>query len=422
VVEYWLKLLQLDLEMSFAESKDVMSIVEGVLLHALWPVVMGDTLLRSPGSDASVKPIHPDVDAERTVLPRYTYEQAMSLYGSDKPDTRFDSQIHRVESWIPSELKKMLTSLEDPIVEMMKIDMLGADPRTSGAFVSNFLDAPSSATYVNNPAGMPGVAVYDPSRVLSGLASFGHEGAAEVEKLLSPAVGDIIIVQTRPRAPFTGGSTPLGNMRRDIHQSAIAQGLTAAPTGYEALWVTDFPLFSPLTDADPGQGGDAGICSTHHPFTAPKPHQDLSQLFTNPLEVIGDHFDLVINGVEVGGGSRRIHTADMQELIFRDVLKMKPDRIEDFRHLLNALDAGCPPHAGFAFGWDRLMALLTGRSSVRDVIAFPKYTDGEDKFVGSPSPLTRDQLSTYHLQVLDDVRAEATLPQISATASAGHGA
>ena len=107
----------------------------------------------------------------------------------------------------------------------------------------------------------------------------------------------------------------------------------------------------------------------------------------------------MINGVEVGGGSRRIHDAKLQEMILRDVLKMPKDRVEDFRHLLNALEAGCPPHAGFAIGFDRLMTILTRQTSVRDVIAFPKWGDGEDRMVGAPAKMTKEQLKTYHLGV-----------------------
>lgn len=327
------------------------------------------------------------------------YTAAMASYGSDKPDLRFKSKIHPANGWFSSSVISRLSTLENPLVDVMKVEMEGTSPSEAGAFVRSFLDNPTSATYTSNPAGMPGVAVYDSSKPLRGLASFEHEGAAKIEAILKPEPGDILIVQTRPRRKFSGGSTPLGNMRRDIHAAAVQQGLVKSPAeGFTLLWVVDFPLFSPLEENDPGQGGNAEFCSTHHPFTAPKPGQDLSNLITKPLDVIGDHYDLVINGVEVGGGSRRIHTADMQEMVFRDVLKMKPERIEDFRHLLNALGSGCPPHAGFALGFDRLIALMTGTQSVRDVIAFPKTADGEDKFAGSPSPLTPEQLATYHLK------------------------
>ena len=210
------------------------------------------------------------------------------------------------------------------------------------------------------------------------------------------------MVQTRHRRPFAGGSTVLGQIRQRIHEFAVKQNLIAPPTSDSILWVVDFPLFSPIESDSPGQGGSAGICSTHHPFTAPKPGQDLQKLLSSPLEILGDHYDLVVNGVEVGGGSRRIHHARMQELIFRDVLKIRPERVEDFRHLLNVLEAGCPPHAGFALGFDRLVAILTDAASVRDVIAFPKYQHGRDLFVGSPSQMSDEQLDTYHLNLRQD--------------------
>lgn len=382
--------------MGFAGSAQVMKVVEDLVLHAIWPSIPKLSAIKVSDSEASAD--FPGRDA--LAFPKFTYQEIMTRYGSDKPDIRLGSEIRRVEEWLPPNVKGMLTSLEDPVLEMIKIDMQGTDPAKSDKFVREFLDSPSKAKYANDEARIPGVAVYNPLMPLRGLASFGHEGAAKVEEELMPEPGDILVVYTRSDAPFSGGSTTLGELRRDLYQSAISQELIPAPGGFAALWVTDFPLFSPIEETEPGQGGSAGICSTHHPFTAPKQGQDLSLLLSDPLSVIGDHYDLVINGVEVGGGSRRIHNADVQEFIFRDVLKMKSERVEDFRHLLNALRAGCPPHAGFALGFDRLVAMLTNKDSVRDVIAFPKYADGEDKFAGSPSQLTPEQLATYHLAVV----------------------
>lgn len=397
---------QLDLEMSFAGAEEVMAVVEDIVRNFVWPNV--PNVLPLKNADSTGDSSQSDVSR----FPRLSYEDVMTRYGSDKPDTRLGSEIHRVDEWLPENVKGMLTSLQRPIVEMLKIEMQGADPSASTKFIRAFLDAPTSAVYSNNPAGMPGISVYDTSKPLRGLASFGHEAASQVEETFEPEPGDIFIIQTRARAPFAGGSTVLGNLRRDVLQSAISQGLISAPTGFAGLWVVDFPLFSPTEETEPGQGGLAGLCSTHHPFTAPKKGQDLSLLVTDPFKIIGDHYDLVINGVEVGGGSRRIHVADMQEFILRDVLKLRAERLEDFRHLLNALTHGCPPHAGFALGFDRLMAMLTDRASVRDVIAFPKYADGEDKFVKSPSLLTAEQLATYHLAISDTVEA-GTPPPVS---------
>lgn len=391
-----------------------MHVVEGLVLEGIWPWVRGKPFHTTP-RDESNETI--TKKQSWNTLPRHKYEYLMSRYGSDKPDLRLQSKIYRVEKILPDNLKKMLTSLEDPIAEIIKVEMNGQDPETSSRFVSSFLDASSSESYRTNPDGMPGVTIFDPRKPLNGLASFEHEAADRVEEMLKPEAGDILIVQTRTNKPLTGGSTSLGNLRKDINQSAIAQGLKPAPSGHSAFWVVDFPLFSPSNDAEPGQQGTAGLCSTHHPFTAPKPGQDLSKLFTEPLSVIGDHYDLVIDGVEVGGGSRRIHSAKLQETIFRDVLQMPPERVEDFRHLLKALDAGCPPHAGFALGFDRLLTLLTDGSSVRDVIAFPKSASGEDKFVGAPSELSPEQLSTYSLKIADDVGIEVPTSHLNQRAS-----
>ena len=158
-------------------------------------------------------------------------------------------------------------------------------------------------------------------------------------------------------------------------------------------------MFSPTNDADPGQGGSAGILSTHHPFTAPKTPADVDLLLSDPLQVKADHYDLVVNGIELGGGSRRIHSAKMQEYIMRETLKMSSARMSDFAHLIEVLSAGCPPHAGMALGFDRLIAVMLGKESVRDVIAFPKSGKGEDGLVKSPTRMTEEQLATYHLRL-----------------------
>jgi aspartyl-tRNA synthetase len=390
--------------MAFAGSTDVMKTVEDLLFGAVWPNVPGIASLQIPTSTSLSGNEGLVSDRKRLAFPQLTYNAAMSRYGSDKPDTRLGSEIRRVDSWLPSGVKGMITSLDDPVVEMMKIDMQGTEPADSQKFFKEFLDASANARYTTDGSRIPGVAVYDPLKPLHGLATFGHEGAALVEEEFKPEPGDLLVLWSREDKPFTGGSTVLGDLRRDVYHSAISQGLITAPSGFSPLWVIDFPLFSPVEDSKPGQDESAGVCSTHHPFTAPKHGRDLShRLFRDePLSIIGDHYDLVINGVEVGGGSCRIHCPITQRFIFSEVLKMSDSQIKsDFQHLLDALSAGCPPHAGFALGFDRLMTMVTNSTSVRDVIAFPKTADGEDKFAGSPSRLTPEQLATYHLTITD---------------------
>lgn len=324
----------------------------------------------------------------------------------------------------------MMTSLEDPIIEAFKFN-LSASPSEVRQFVSETMDSPELRPFHSSPDGPPSVFIYDPSKPLSNLHAFGHSSfpaleshflTVETEKRVrakDPAEngeqqaegqpepeafqpGDLIIMQARPNARFNGGSTAIGRLRTLIHRAAVEKGHLTMPLGFEPLWVIDFPLFTPTNSSDPGQGGSRGFSATHHPFTSPKTERDVELCVTDPLEAIADHYDLVINGVELGGGSARIHDAEMQEYILKEVIGMRQERVEDFRHLLEALRAGCPPHAGLALGWDRLMAVMMGRESIRDVLAFPKDGRGKDSLVGSPTEMTDGQQATYHLKVLKE--------------------
>lgn len=299
---------------------------------------------------------------------------------------------------LPADLISKIGPLTDPFVEILKIPV-SDEPQRTRKFVTEFMDSPDAKPFINNPEGQPGIFIYDTRRPLSGLQVFGFEAAERVEELLDLSDGDLVVIQARKNAPFAGGSTPIGQLRLALHRAAVSRGFMAQPQGFEFLWITDFPLFSPTTDADPGQGGAAGLSSTHHPFTAPKSAEDVDLLLSDPLSVKAEHYDLVVNGVELGGGSRRIHSAAMQELILRDVLKMSEERLGDFAHLIEVLRAGCPPHAGIALGFDRLIAVMLGKESVRDVIAFPKSGKGEDGLVKSPGKMTGEQLTTYHLRL-----------------------
>jgi len=263
------------------------------------------------------------------------------------------------------------------------------------------MDSPEAIPFNENSDGQPGVFLYDPTKPLAGLFMFGFEAAQQLEELLDLERGDILFLQARKNSPFSGGSTPLGNLRLAVHRAAVAQDLVHPPSGYQFLWVNDFPLFSPSNAMEPGQGGSAGLSATHHPFTAPASVADVDLLATDPLAVKAEHYDLVLNGVELGGGSRRIHNAKVQELVLRDVLGMSDERLKDFAHLLEVLRAGCPPHAGIALGFDRLCAVMLGKESIREVIAFPKSGKGEDLLVKSPGWMTEGQLETYHLKLRD---------------------
>lgn len=371
--------------MSFATGEDVMDCMEN-LIRTLWGTLLDNTL--------------------PPTFIRMTYHEAMSQYGSDKPDIRIDMPTYRIGHLLPADLISKITPLSDPFVDIMLFRLSEADsgPSATRKFLSKFMDSPEAIQFDENPDGGPGIFIYDSRKPLQGLHSFGFEAAEKVERLLEPQDGDLIVLQARKREPFYGGSTPLGNLRLALHRAAVAENLVPAPDPkmFAPLWITDFPLFSPISATEPGQGGAAGLASTHHPFTSPKTPEDVDLLLTEPSKVIGEHYDLVINGVELGGGSRRIHNAEVQRFIMEKVLKMSPERVAEFSHLLEALRAGCPPHAGIALGFDRLIAVMLGRESVRDVIAFPKSGKGEDLMVRSPSTMSEEVLKTYHLRLRED--------------------
>ncbi|KAK7544328.1 tRNA synthetases class II-domain-containing protein [Phyllosticta citribraziliensis] len=370
---------QLDLEMSFASADDVMDCIER-LIGRLWTQLGVATL--------AVK------------FPRMTYNDAMAKYGSDKPDVRLGMEISRVDHLLPADLISKIGPIAFPAVDVFKL-RLDTSPSKASRFVSDFMKSPEGLAFIDNPDGQPGVAVFDSSKPMQGLQVFGFEAAQRLEEDLGLEEGDVVIIQARKNEPFTGGSTAVGRLRLALHKAAVEKELLPKPEGFEFLWITDFPLFSPINDTDPGQGGAAGLAATHHPFTAPKTVEDIHLLIKDPKSARADHYDLVVNGVELGGGSRRIHVAEVQEWVMREVLKMSDERIEDFRHLLEVLRAGCPPHAGIALGFDRLIAVMLGKDSVRDVIAFPKSGKGEDMLVKSPNKVTKEQLETYHLQLKD---------------------
>jgi aspartyl-tRNA synthetase len=184
------------------------------------------------------------------------------------------------------------------------------------------------------------------------------------------------------------GSTALGRIRSEVIRRIEAAGLQSryrieGETGW--LWVHRFPLFNALSGEDPLQAGRR-FEPLHHPFTAPLP-EDAHLLKTDPALVHGQHYDLVWRGVEVGGGSIRIHSPALQEFVLRDVIGLPQSHLAHFDHLLRALRSGCPPHGGMALGLDRLIAMLHGAASIRDVIAFPKNGRGHDLCVNAPSQI-----------------------------------
>jgi len=210
---------------------------------------------------------------------------------------------------------------------------------------------------------------------------------------LAACDGDLLLISVGPRHQCLD---VLGRLR--IHAAQLSQQkglLEIDPAREEWLWVQDFPLVT--------RGDDGEWESTHHPFTAPTWEQE-DQIWDGAMEhVCGQHYDLVLNGMEIGGGSIRVHNEALQRHILHRILGLEEAAIErSFGHLLEALKSGCPPHGGFAIGFDRLVAHLCGVSSIREVIAFPKTTTGQELLTGSPSALGDERLAellSHHTQL-----------------------
>ncbi|KAI1850960.1 hypothetical protein JX266_003625 [Neoarthrinium moseri] len=407
---------QLDMEMSFATGLDVMKTVEDVI-QAIFRMLQSRALPRELDGIQYTDPakiaerygnsaLHDEGSAlwpiPDSVFVRIKYQRAMSDFGIDKPDLRIAGHIQRIDHLVTNNFTSMITNLETPIVEAAQFKLKGTLAENQ-AFIRGFMDRISNSTINIDPACTPGVFIFDETKPLDGLSAFGHEGAggmAMMETEYWPALehGDLLIVHARKDVPFQGeGSTDLGRLRKAIYDAAVQEGFLDRDISQKFCWITDFPLFTPDDTPGEGQGGAAGLKATHHPFTAPLTLKDAELLRSDPLKATADHYDLVLNGVEIGGGSRRIHLADMQKYVFTHILQMPESGISRFNHLLEALRAGCPPHAGFALGWDRFIAMLCDVESVRDVITFPKNQKGEDLMVKSPSYLTKPQMETYHI-------------------------
>lgn len=317
-----------------------------------------------------------------------TYNEAMARYGSDKPDTRIDLEIQDITPSLPIHARASFEDLGD-ILEAIIL-------RPSEN--SSFLRASQKCDYENEPN--ISRSVIADSNLLNWLCDnrsinlrLSSEEHALLNKTLGVSSGDTIWLSRRRKIP-EGGSTALGRLRTRISELAHARGDYVPPTIPHFLWVTEFPLF---TRADPDKEflARGRWSSTHHPFTAPM-WQDIEAMYAGRIDQVrGQHYDLVLNGVEIGGGSVRVHDAAMQEYIFSQVLQLSDAEKSSFDHLLHALKCGAPPHGGIALGFDRLMAILCRTSTIRDVIAFPKTGAGTDLLFRSPAAINEEVLYQY---------------------------
>ncbi|OBZ76532.1 Aspartate--tRNA ligase [Grifola frondosa] len=329
-----------------------------------------------------------------------TYQKAMAKYGSDKPDLRFGFEIENITSNLPNPLRAVLEEREET-VEALIVPRCKSSP-------SPFLRAAKEVRHDGiidriEVAGGSDSAWLSKSRIVQQLlgASEQNLGNLDVNNALGLTEGGTIwLAKRRQKAENVwpqGGWTPLGRLRLALADTAQRLGDLTLASDPKFLWVTEFPLFTHADD-DKDFLAHGRWSSSHHPFTAPM-WEDIEKMYAGKIaEVRGQHYDLVLNGVEIGGGSVRVHDAAMQDYMFTHILQLTEKEKFSFNHLLHALRCGAPPHGGFAFGFDRLIAILCKTESIRDVIAFPKTAAGTDLLFKSPSPSTPEVLAQYSIR------------------------
>ena len=362
---------QIDIEMSFIDREDIYALIEG-LLKTIWKTAL-------------------DYDVP-TPFPRIPYREVMDRYGSDKPDTRYAMEIGDLtEDFAASGFKVFSGAVERGGV-VKAINAKGFACVTQGQM--------ETMTNIAKGLGAKGLAFIkvENGEWKSPIVKFfsDAEKAALIEKL-NIEEGDLILFAADE---WLNACEILGRIRQYTAGKLVELGKLEIPADqFNFLWVIEFPLLA--FDREMNRW-----FSSHHPFTSPV-EEDADKLETDPKSVRGQHYDVVVNGVELGGGSIRIHQPELQKTIFEDLLKLSPEVTQArFGYMLEAFKYGCPPHGGIALGFDRLIALLCGADSIRDVIAFPKTTKGSCLMTDSPAAVEAKQLRDLHIDLKVAKKAE----------------
>ena len=360
---------QIDCEMSFVEQEDVLQVFEGMSRHLF----------------KELKGI--DIPA----LPRMTWADAMKFYGSDKPDTRFEMKF--------VELKNMqIDNASSEIVESIFPEGFGVFDSAQyigaiccqGQAVLTRKQIDQITDFVKRPQigakGLVYARVEADGSVKSSVDKFYAQDTLQVLKdKMNAQPGDLILILSGEDAMKV--RKQLCELRLEMGQR---MGLRPKDQ-YSCLWIVDFPMYEWSDE-------EQRLMAMHHPFTSPKP-EDVPLLDTDPARVRANAYDMVINGVEVGGGSIRIHDAKLQQKIF-EILGFTPEQAQEkFGFLMNAFKYGAPPHGGLAYGLDRFVSLFAELDSIRDVIAFPKNNSGRDVMLDAPGPIDQKQLDELSLAI-----------------------
>ena len=346
---------QLDVEMSFVDQDEVIALAEEILTE-LWALIGYEI---------------------KTPIPRMTYKEAMEKYGSDKPDLRFDIQIVDCTEFFKDTTFRVF---QNPYVGAVVMDGGASQPRRQ-------LDAWQDWAKQRGAKGLAYILVGEDGTLSGPVAKNITDAEREsIAAHVGAKPGDCIF--------FAAGDAKSSRALLGAARGEIANKLGLIKEGDWAFtWVVDAPLFEPSADAT--ASGDVALghsswTAVHHAFTSPKP-ESMDTFDTDPDSALAYAYDIVCNGNEIGGGSIRIHRRDVQERVFKVMGITEEEAREKFGFLLDAFAFGAPPHGGIAFGWDRIVSLLGGFDSIRDVIAFPKSGGGIDPLTDAPAPITPEQ-------------------------------
>ena len=355
---------QIDLEMSFVDVDDVIRVNEGYIARLMKEI---------RGVDIQLP------------LPRLPYSEAMRRFGSDKPDTRFDMELFDISELVRGCGFSVFASAVADGGSVRGITVKGG-----AAFSRKEIDALGEYVKTYRAKGLAWISLGE--TIKSPIAKFfSKEEMQAIIEAAGAENGDLILlVADKNQVVFDS----LGNLR--VH---VAKKMNLLDENkWNFLWVTDFPLLE--YDEEEGR-----YTAMHHPFTSPR-DEDADLLETSPEKVLAKAYDIVLNGVEVGGGSIRIHRSDMQARMFKAIGMSQEEAEGRFGHLLEAFRFGTPPHGGLAYGLDRLVMLLCGCSSIRDVIAFPKVQNASELMTAAPSPVDEKQLAELSIQVVKNEKTE----------------
>jgi len=347
---------QIDCEMSFVTQEDILNTFEGLARHLFRSVLNND-----PGE-----------------FPRMSYDQAMKLYGSDKPDLRFGMTFIEIGELVKGKGFKVFDEAE--LVVGINAEGCGEYSRKQLDELTDFVKKPqvgaSGLIYIRY--GSDGVAkssvdkFFSQEELLVLLARFGARP------------GDLVLI-------LAGAAEKTRNAMGTLRLEMGRRMELIRPGDFKPLWVVDFPLLE--WDEETRR-----FYAKHHPFTSPRP-EDIPLLDTDPGAIRANAYDLVINGTEIGGGSIRIHNRDLQKKMFSVLGFTEEEAIDQFGFLMNAFEYGAPPHGGIAFGFDRWTTIFGGGDSIRDYIAFPKNNAGRDVMIDSPSAIKEGQLKELHIRL-----------------------